>query len=141
MQNRTVYQSWAEFDENEPTSLRIALTARDGRGRKAEDLQQTLLHLRQTSPVYQQSAQPVLHLILGPEDHGLNANDLIHAHWACLIPTFGMNTSLNLAQAGLLAMFIVRQCWGGERSARPVRSEDYQLLPEGSFFPDELFQG
>ncbi len=141
LQSRTVYSSWQDFETQEPASLRLALTARDGRGRKAEDLAETLTHLRATSPLVRKPNPPVLHLIFGPEDCGLAAEDLMHAHWACLLPTYGSNTSLNLAQACLLALFLVRNTWGGELTTRqrPPSPDSQPLSPQG-IFPDELFR-
>lgn len=124
LQNRTVYQSWDEFFASEPESIRISTSARDGRGRQSKDLALTLKKLLKSAPQFQNrqtqarrtKLKPVVvHLFFGPEDWGLSADDLKYSHFCCSIPTYGENTSLNLAQAVMLALFIVRQTWGGER--------------------------
>ena len=124
LQNRKVYSSWKEFFHHEPEGFRIALTARDGRGRAVKELAETLQTLRtealQSEVAENSSAKESpgtqLYLIFGPEDWGLSAADLEYTHFACSIPTFGENPSLNLAQAVLLALFVVRNTYGGTRT-------------------------
>jgi len=116
--NRKVYASWTEFHSAEPEGIRICFTARDGKERLVQDFQTTLQWLQDEHPSLQkkeQSPVPVF-LIFGPEDWGLSAEDLEQSHFACSIPTFGDNTSLNLGQAVLLALFVLRSSWGGKRS-------------------------
>lgn len=111
LQNRRTYSNWNEFFAAEPEGLRIALTARGGRMREVRDLAETLDWCSQNLPQLQEQTNisyPV-YLVLGPEDAGLAFEDLQQCHHACSIPTFGENTSLNLAQATLLALFIFRQ--------------------------------
>lgn len=118
LQNRKVYSSWSDFFAKEPEGLRLSFTARDGRGRLVKDFSEVLNDLPKNAPQLQiRSEEPVyIDLIFGPEDWGLSAEDLEHSHWSCSIPTYGDNTSLNLAQAVLLALFMVRQSWGGEKA-------------------------
>jgi tRNA/rRNA methyltransferase len=120
LQNRKVYNSWQDFFAAEPEGIRISFTARDGKGRQVQDFQNTLQWLKAEHPLFQNekseaTAVPI-YMIFGPEDWGLSAEDLELTHFACSIPTFGDNTSLNLAQAVLLALFILRSTWGGQRS-------------------------
>jgi tRNA/rRNA methyltransferase len=42
LQNRKVYATWDDFFNTEPEGIRLALTARDGRGRAVQDLATTL---------------------------------------------------------------------------------------------------
>ena len=137
LQNRIVYKDWDDFFKHEPNSLRIATTARDGRGRQVQDLQTTLQSfLESNAEIKKQSDEPyVIHIIFGPEDWGLSADDIKFAHFCCSIPTYGENTSLNLAQATLLAMFILRQTLGGDRS----RLEGQQKPKEKQKKPEDVF--
>ena len=137
LQNHIVYSSWKEFYAAEPNSLRISLTARDGRGRVARDLAETLSDLNQTSPFFQVSLDKsvVVHLIFGPEDWGLSSDDIALTNFCCSIPTYGDNTSLNLAQAVLLALFIVRQTWGGEKAKLEGQQPERKKSIEGEAFP------
>lgn len=118
LQNRIVYKDWQDFYAHEKTQLMIATTARDGRGRQVQDLETTLKYVLETnSEIKKQSDDPfIIHLVFGPEDWGLSADDIQYANFCCSIPTYGDNTSLNLAQATLLAMFILRSVLGGTKA-------------------------
>lgn len=145
LQKRVVYPGWKEFYANEPNGLRLALTARDGRGRAVRDLSKALTELHAFSPFFDSvpdSEDPVVvHLIFGPEDWGLSAQDIELVHFCCSIPTYGNNTSLNLAQAVLLALFIVRQIWGGEKTRlegqQPDRKKSFESESFPAVFPEE----
>lgn len=113
--HRMEYNSWDSFYEKNPAGLRIALTARDGRARQVSDLKEGLQDLSAMVSV-RRSHLNKLYLIFGPEDCGLSGTEIDQAHFACSLPTYGPNWSLNLAQAVLLALFIVRDQWGGERT-------------------------
>lgn len=119
LQNRTTYASWTEFMKQEPDSIKIAFTARDGKGRQVRDIDEVLSDVSDHAPQFQiTSEEPfVVHLIFGPEDWGLSGEDLEYTNFCACIPTFGENWSLNLAQATLLAMFSLRKVWGGTRTA------------------------
>lgn len=118
LQNRITYKDWDKFLANEPESIKIAMTARDGKGRLVRDIDEVLMDIKTKSPQFQKSSdQPyTVHLIFGPEDWGLAAEDLEHANFCACLPTFGANWSLNLAQASLLTMFSLRKAWGGDRT-------------------------
>lgn len=144
LQNRTVYPDWQSFYASEPNSIRIALTARDGRGRAVEDLGETLKNISQSQFVTDlqnesdgSTDELNIHLIFGPEDWGLAHEDLNLVHYACSIPTYSENPSLNLAQAALLALFICRQILGGDRTVlmgeiRGTRTPVQEVFPEQS---------
>lgn len=118
LQNRVVYSSWEEFKNKEPESIRICFTARDGKGRQVRDIDEVLADVATKSPQFQISSDVpyVVHLVFGPEDWGLSAEDLEIANFCACLPTFGENWSLNLAQASLLGMFSLRKAWGGNRT-------------------------
>lgn len=143
LQNRTVYKDWSEFYAKEPRGLQIATTARDGRGRQAEDLEKSLIQFKKTDTQFQKSSDDpfVIHFLFGPEDWGLSSEDIQYANFCCSIPTFGDNTSLNLSQATLLAMFIFRQVFGGERTRLDgqQKTKDKQKKPE-EVFPDQTLR-
>lgn len=138
LQNRTVYASTSDFLASEPEGLRIAFTARDGKGRSTRDFQETLKWLEQNSPYFIENKSEPLHiyLIFGAEDAGLSADEVQDAHFCCTIPTYGDNSSLNLSQAVLLALFMLRQFVGGDKTIldgqQPERSPE--VLP--SILPD-----
>lgn len=140
LQNRTVYKDWDEFFAHEPKGLFIATTARDGRGRQAQDLETALCNFKDTHAGLNQESDEAypIHLVFGPEDWGLSGDDIQYANACCTIPTYGDNTSLNLAQASLLAMFIFRSVFGGERTRLDgqQKAKENQKKPE-NIFPDQ----
>lgn len=142
LQKRVTYASWKEFLANEPDSIRISFTSRDGKGRQVRDIDDVLEDIKTKSPQFRHESEtpfPV-HLIFGPEDWGLSAEDLEMGHFAASIPTFGENWSLNLAQATLLGMFSVRKAWGGERTVLDGGKD--RRAPEGveGINPDETLK-
>lgn len=143
LQNRTVYKDWNDFFDHEPQGLMIATSARDGRGRQAQDLEKTLINYRDTTPSLQKESDEafVVHMVFGPEDWGLSADDLQYANACCTIPIFGDNTSLNLSQATLLAMFIFRSVFGGDRARLDgqQKPKERQKKP-AHVFPEETLK-
>ena len=118
LENKVVYKSWDEFYESEPRGFQVALTARDGRGRQTVDLEKTLKEVETVHPSFKKDSDTpiVFHLVFGPEDWGLSNDDLKFANHCCSIPTYGDNSSFNLAQATLMAMYIFRTVFGGVRT-------------------------
>lgn len=142
LQNRKVYSGWSEFYAGEPEGIRISFTARDGRGRQVRDFKETLAWIKNEDSRFQgksvENQEPVqIYMIFGPEDWGLAAEDLELTHFACSIPTFGENWSLNLAQAVLLALYTVRTEWGGTKTVldgqkRTKKESNEEVFPENT---------
>lgn len=139
---KIIYKSWDEFYKNEPRGIQIATTARDGRGRQTEDLESTLLALAKTHPdLMKESEVPlIVHVLFGPEDHGLEGDDLKYANYCCCLPTYGENPSLNLAQASLLTLFIIRRVFGGERTRLDGQQKARATQKKPMIFPDETLK-
>lgn len=139
LQNIRIYPSWDDFFEAEPRGVMITTTARDGRGRQVQELGKTLELLKSTDPQFKKKSNDVLtiHLVFGPEDAGLNAKDISNSNYSCTIPTYGTNTSLNLAQAVLLALFIIRSELGGERAKLDGQQKPKALQKKPAVFPDK----
>lgn len=142
LQNRAVYSSWSAFYENEPRGIQIATTARDGRGRQVEDLGTTLSNLKETHPDFlKNTIDPlVVHLVFGPEDWGLSTEDIQYANHCCSIPIYGDNTSLNLAQAALLALFTFRNVFGGTKAKFEGQQQPRAKQKKPLLFPDETLK-
>ncbi len=142
LQNRTVYKNWPEFEAAEPESIRIGFTTKDGKARQVRDLTPTLDWIKEFSPQFhsRQTSKPVLHFIFGREDWGLSTEDLEDVNFACCLPTYGENVSMNLAQAVLIALFMLRQHWGGIRTSLendlPIR--EFKKSPRS--FPDKALR-
>lgn len=139
LQNKIIYSSWKEFYENEPRGFQIAMTARDGRGRQVTDFEPTLQSLKKGhSSFKKESTEPVVfHIIFGPEDWGLSGDDLQYANHCCSIPTYGDNSSFNLAQATLIAMYIFRSVFGGERTKLEGQQVPKEKQKKPPVFPDK----
>lgn len=141
-QDKIIYSSWKDFYANEPRGIQIATTARDGRGRQSEDLPTTLTQLKNEHPEFKKNIEEplVMHLVFGPEDHGLEAQDLEYANYCCSIPTYGNNPSLNLAQASLLALYIFRSIFGGQRTILDGQQKPRAKQKKPLIFPDETLK-
>jgi tRNA/rRNA methyltransferase len=143
LQKRTVYSSWAEFEKYEPDSIRIAFTTKDGKARQVRDLKPTLDWILNNSPQFShenKSSIPILHFVFGREDWGLSSEDIENCNYACCLPTFGENPSLNLAQAVLIGLFILRDHWGGYRTPLENKGAIRSLSQTNREFPDSVLQ-
>lgn len=142
LQNRIEYQSWEEFYQNEPGGIRIALTARDGRARAVYDFKSTLEKINSLGQI---QANKNIYLIFGPEDCGLALDDIKDCHYSCSLPTYGKNWSLNLSQAVLLALFILRDTCGGTRTTldgqhRPREVKLQNAMKQANLLPDKTLR-
>lgn len=142
LQNKIIYKRWDEFYQNEPRGLQIATTARDGRGRQSEDLETTLRAFQKNNDSIQKESEDpfVVHILFGPEDWGLSADDIKYANHCCSIPTYAENSSFNLSQATLLAMFIFRQVFGGERTRLGGQQKPRDKQKKAEVFPDQTLK-
>jgi len=143
LSQRVVYSSWADFYSHEPRGLQVATTARDGRGRLVEDLQETLERISGSHRQFQRATDEnplVIHLLFGPEDWGLSAEDIQYANHCCSIPTYGENSSLNLAQAVLLALYIFRYVFGGEKTRLDGHQEPRAQQKKDAIFPEQTLK-
>lgn len=142
LQKRVTYSSWEDFEKSEPESVRIAFTTKDGKARQVRDLNPTLDWIQNNSPTFAESTEtrPVLHFIFGREDWGLSGEDIENANYACCLPTYGPNPSLNLAQAVLVALYMIRDRWGGDRTAIENQRPPRPLATNPRFFPDKSLQ-
>jgi tRNA/rRNA methyltransferase len=142
LQNAKIYSNWDAFYSSEPRGIMLTTTARDGRGRQVEELGKTLQNLKNDDPHFTRTSDQELciHLVFGPEDAGLNAKDISNSNFSCTIPTFGDNTSLNLSQAVLLALFIVRTELGGDRTRLDGQQKPKALQKKPMVFPDQTLR-
>ena len=127
----TVYSSWNKFYQEEDDGLRLAFTRRSGRQRKVFALKETLSSLN--------SPPEHLYLIFGPEADGLDAEDLAFVNFSVHLPVYGEFGSLNLAQAVLLALFMVREKF--PPLVIPEQTKGESAVPHKAFyFPDGLIK-
>lgn len=132
LKDRIELPTWESFESWDSSDLRIGFSARQGRGRPAQEMSLLYRELLKSHPLLQQDERQVrVSLIFGPEEHGLSADDLEHVHRVAKIPTSTDNPSLNLAQAVLLALFSLRQEFGWERKeVSSVTPTDRVPFPE-----------
>ncbi len=131
------YPSWSEFYAREGEGVRIALTRRGGRNRKVDPLEDRLASLK--SRIAEGDAPPSLYLIFGPEADGLDSEDLGYVNYACHLPVYGEFASLNLAQAVLLALFMVRQQIPPAEIPKQITGEEEPAV-QPLYFPDRLIK-
>jgi tRNA/rRNA methyltransferase len=144
LQNRVEYNSWEEFHQKEVGGIRIAMTARDGRAKAVHDFKTTLENLKKIEQ-FQQEVKTSIYLVFGQEDCGLSLDDVKDCHYSCSLPTYGVNWSLNLSQAVLLALFILRDSWGGERTSldgqtRPKEIKLNAEVKKANLLPDQTLR-
>lgn len=139
--HRTTYKNWEEFYEKESVGIRIAFTARDGKGRLVNDFKSELLRFEKNNSEIFTSEDPLeIYLFFGPEDWGLSAEDLSLMNMCCSIPIYGPNRSLNLSQAVLLSLFILRQEWGGQLTEFEGAQNLRKPLVDQARFPEEALK-
>lgn len=118
LEQRTEYANWDEFFAIEKEGLRIGFSARQGRLRQALEFQQYLgEHLSADLLTLDR-----IYLVFGREDNGLSTEDLMWLHQTCMLQTFGANTSLNLAQAVLLALSQMQTTLRAPEKTSPPRT-------------------
>lgn len=101
-----VYDSWKDFYAAEGGGLRIAFTAREGRRRDVKDFETLLRRTQKKNPDLMMEA---IYLIFGPEDNGLDTEDLQLVNFCASLNTFGGTfRSMNLSQAVLLANYVAQ---------------------------------
>ncbi len=138
---RQTFSSLEEYNVKHPGYIRIGFSARDGRGRETRDLSEVLNRITQMPDVL--SDAPGFQFVFGPENAGLTTDELSLCHYCARIPTYGDNPSLNLAQAVLLALFMMRQ-WAGTTQLTRLDGQKHWTRPERTQlqfeFPDELLK-
>lgn len=104
---RIVYETMDEFLKTEGEGVRLGFTRRDGHRRELSDFskycQSELVPKLKT-----EYARTPIHLIFGSENDGLSNEELEYMNVCVQLPTYGVNGSLNLSQAVLLAGFILQ---------------------------------
>lgn len=138
LEDHESYATWAEFKTVHNTGIKIALSARKGKQRKSFSLPEAYRQI-----VQEKDNQSVpIYLVFGCEDSGLNSDDLDECHMTSFLPARGPFTSLNLAQAVLLAQYILAEeqekVIYGHSSYQEGSLESRTEMSE-NLFPDDLF--
>lgn len=133
LQSLTRYTSWQEFYASEGEGLRIGLTRRCGYHRKVFPLKEQIETL---SP---EKRPEIIYLVFGPEADGLSSDDLAKLNWVCHLPVFGDFSSLNLAQAVLLGLYILRSHFGEQPGVSQTKGAN-ATPEEPLYFPEQLIK-
>ena len=147
LRNLQIYNTWENFYESEGQGHRIALSGKLIGASNAVPFTEALLRLSgaATEESSHQERLPSLYLFFGPEDLGFSTEDTVLMHHCCELPTFGRMTSLNLAHAVLLALYIVRSQFdssvarGGRRSGVHADSPTFESSQQLDY-PHELIE-
>lgn len=122
LRDHVLYKSWKEFIEREPYGQRAAFTCRSGQFRPVNDFEHSL-----------QGLSTPTHLIFGPENNGLNNEELLDCHMLCSLPVSGPIKSMNLSHAVMLALFIVAREKKSLESQTAVQEQSDSLTPFPNF--------
>lgn len=120
---RTTYKSWRAFYENENEGLRIAFCARN---KSDEDLLPFSDRVKKIVKSKKTNKLPI-YMIFGPEDHGLENDDLDLANYICHLPVFGSFKSLNLSHAVLLALYVLKSAGPSKTSTNDKKTGTYNF--------------
>jgi TrmH family RNA methyltransferase len=126
----TMYPDWTAFYATEGDGVRIALSRRAGQKRRVTSLKKELGKISE-------SACEHLYLIFGPESDGLNAEDLSLVNFVCHLPVYGEFASLNLAQAVMLSLFMVREQYATGEAAPKQFTGKVAKPAQAFYFPDQ----
>ena len=103
LSNLTQYNSWDEFYSAEPDGLRVAFSRRKGRMRSVRPWKDYI-----GNELKEAVGKKPIYLIFGPEDAGLDLDDLERVNHLCELPVYGEHGSFNLAHAALIALFMIQ---------------------------------
>lgn len=124
-----VYDSWEDFNNSHDDTFKLGLTRRTGKHRKLFPLEEGLEQCFK-APTFNKN----LFLVFGPEDDGLNTDDLNHVNMCCSLSLYGDFKSLNLSHAVLLTQHTSHRVFFETN----FNTSSYrQELNETTSFPDE----
>lgn len=142
-QNRTVYSTWDDFNAKELPGVRVAFTALDGDKRRTKTWKSVLKSSKIKSKIFEtvlKEHQPI-YLIFGPEDHGLQADEMDLTHFNVCLPVARENESLNLSHAVLLALHMIIDAWSlPDQNEEIFEANKIKSGKPEDFFPNELLK-
>ncbi len=149
-----VYPTLQEFYDVEGEGVRIALSGRGGRLRMPERLDQKLEVLSKGLEPQILDPTTLIYLLFGPEDDGLNDEEIRLVNHVCALPTYGDFFSMNLSHATMLALYVVRsflqrqlgepmptlpppQKKSQDKSEEELRKEHLRAMRAPHYFPEK----
>lgn len=139
LSNSQIFKSWDDFHRCYPEGLRLAFTSKDGQSRIVTPFASCLKEMFHFSDLFKKHGNRLV-LVFGPEDWGLNNEDISWCHRAVVLPTYGKNPSLNLAQAVLLALFMLQNELQTPTTFIQQRTYQNDFVVEQDWFPDQSFR-
>jgi tRNA C32,U32 (ribose-2'-O)-methylase TrmJ len=124
-----IYKDWTEFNSKHKGAFKIGLTRRTGKYRKLIPFE-TGLSTYYGAPTFNKE----LFLVYGPEDDGLNSEDIKHINMCCNLNLYGDFKSLNLSHAVMLTQHSAHRLYLESDRVKKNSSEKKEELME---FPDE----
>lgn len=133
------YASMDEFLRSEPEGVRFAFCRRSKKSMDHMPFSDRLRQLaRSNDPVFQSK----IYFFFGPEDDGLNNDELEYMNFIETLPIYGEFKSLNLAHAALLALALYGQVRTDSQShgETPVATTDVTEQKDAFYFPDQAIK-
>ena len=128
-----IYSNWEEFNVKHKGVFKIGLTRRTGKYRKLIPFE-TGLNTFYDSPTFNKE----LFLVYGPEDDGLNSEDIKHINMCCNLNLYGDFKSLNLSHAVMLTQHSAHRIYLENNKSKPkVDTPQDKANEEHIEFPDE----
>lgn len=136
LHNVTTYNDWTSFYKTEGEGFRIGFTARAGKYRPAIDAEELFeeISLEREQKNYALTSAKKFYLVFGREDSGLSASDVELLHHTCTLQTHSQYTSLNLAQAVLLGLYVFRRYFPFESFESEAQTADKLATPDNPLF-------
>lgn len=131
-----IYETWKDFYAVEGGGFRIALTRRPGRYRELNLLPNSM---RQLIAEQSELINQPWYFVFGPEDNGLDNNDLAFVNICAELPTYGSFGSLNLSHAVLLTLSLAQQIFQASEFKNTIENQP-ALERRPLAFSDEILR-
>ena len=129
LEDKTEYASMEQLFSAEGEGIRIALTRRNGKTRTTRVITQVIEIIKNSENKFEN-----IYLFFGPEDNGLDAEELEMMNYCCSLPVPGEFKSMNLSHAVLLTLHLVNTL--KMKSVSP--SNNHQVTPV--YFPEDTIK-
>lgn len=106
LENSITVSQLSDIDEYLPNAIKIAFSRRGGKKRISQPTTQLIDFINSAT-----KHQKISHIVLvyGPEDHGLDSDEIESCQFATHFPQWGTFQSFNLSQAVLLGLYIFQE--------------------------------
>lgn len=142
LRSATIYRDLHEFQSHEGEGVRIALSGRDGRLKRPDELEAVIDRSVADAEHSIHDLRYPLYLMFGAEDDGMTNEEMELCHHVCRLPIFGHINSLNLSHAVLLTLYIVQRAFrDDEKRANPATEDTPEVVKtERLYYPQQTIQ-